>query len=85
MSVHETASTVIASIRSSPPTGVVGYIAFGNANRIAMPTADPIAAISSASATTQACGFLASVSIWARPRLMPSAAICAANSTIRTA
>ena len=62
MSVQLIASTVIASRRSSPPTGVVGYIALGKAMRIAVPTAEPIAATSSASATMQDCGFFASVS-----------------------
>ncbi len=62
-----------------------GYIAFGKAIRIAMPIADPIAATSRASATTQACGFFALASSWASPRLRPSAASCAANSTTSTA
>ena len=53
--------------------------------RIAVPTAEPIAATNSASATMQDCGFFASVSNWASPRRKPSAAICAANSTTRTA
>ena len=62
-----------------------GYMAIGKAIRIAMQIAEPIAATSKASATTQACGFLASARSWARPRLRPSAAICAANSTTSTA
>ena len=71
MSVQEIASTVIASSRSSPSTGVVGYIALGKTMRIAIPIADPIAATSKASATMQACGFFASASSWARPRRKP--------------
>ena len=50
-----------------------------------MPIAEPIAATSSASATMQDCGFFALASSCASPRRSPSAASCAANSTVSTA
>ncbi len=85
MSDQASAKTVTGRVHSKPVISLLGNMACGKIARIVMAIADPIAATSNASATTQTCGLSVLANCWASPRFRPSVANWAANSTISTA
>jgi hypothetical protein len=85
MSDQARAKTVMGSAHSMPVISLLGNIAWGKSARMVMAMADPTAATSNASATTQTWGLSVFASCCASPRFNPRVASCAANSTIRTA